>query len=95
LLKGVAGMEHMLEAVFENGTLRLLEPSAVTLVDGQHPESDGTLRFSRVGLDRDVTQAVLYAGQPFDWNMGSGGSWLFAKFEGEWTEARRVGSWLS
>lgn len=26
----------MLEAVFENGTFRLLEPSAVTLVDGQH-----------------------------------------------------------
>jgi predicted DNA-binding antitoxin AbrB/MazE fold protein len=36
LLKGVAGIEHMLEAVFENGTFRLLEPSAVTLVDGQH-----------------------------------------------------------
>jgi predicted DNA-binding antitoxin AbrB/MazE fold protein len=29
-------MEQMLEAVFENGTFRLLEPSAVTLVDGQH-----------------------------------------------------------
>jgi predicted DNA-binding antitoxin AbrB/MazE fold protein len=36
LLKGVAGMEQMLEAVFESGTFRLLEPSAVTLVDGQH-----------------------------------------------------------
>ena len=30
------------------------------------PESDGTLRFSRVGLNRDVTQAMLYAGQQFD-----------------------------
>ncbi len=29
-------MVQMLEAVFENGTFRLLEPSAVTLVDGQH-----------------------------------------------------------
>jgi len=29
-------MEQMLEAVFENGTFRLLEPSAVALVDGQH-----------------------------------------------------------
>ena len=73
----------------------MLEPSAVTLVDGRNPESDGTLRLSRVGLDRDVTQAVLYAGQQFDWNIGSGGSCLFAKFEGEWTEAGRVGSWLS
>jgi len=46
LLKGVAGMEQTLEAVFENGTFRLLEPSAVTLVDGQRVrltvETDGT-----------------------------------------------------
>ncbi len=61
----------------------------------EFPETDGTLRFSRVGLDRDVTQAVLYAGQQFDWNVGSGGFWLFSKLDGEWTEARRVGSWLS
>jgi hypothetical protein len=61
----------------------------------QFPESDGTLRFSRVGLDRDVTQAMLYAGQQFDWNVGSGGFWLFSKFSGEWTEAGRVGDWIS
>lgn len=46
LSKGVAGMEQVLEAVFENGTFRLLEPSAVTLVDGQHVrltvETEGT-----------------------------------------------------
>lgn len=39
-------MEQMLEAVFENGTFRLLEPSAVTLADGQHVrltvETEGT-----------------------------------------------------
>jgi hypothetical protein len=61
----------------------------------EFPETDGTLRFSRVGLDRGVTQAVLYAGQQFDWNVGSGGFWLFSKLYGEWTEARRVGSWFS
>ena len=61
----------------------------------QFPESDGTLRFSRVGLDRDVTQAMLYAGQQFDWNVGSGGFWLFSKLDGEWTEAGRVGHWIS
>ena len=59
------------------------------------PPSDGTLRFSRVGLDREVTQAMLYAGQQFDWNIGSGGFWLFSKSDGEWTEAGRVGSWIS
>ena len=61
----------------------------------EFPGSDGTLRFSRVGLDRDVTQAILYAGQQFDWNVGSGGFWLFGKLDEEWTEAGRVGSWIS
>src|SRR5215210_8263995 len=59
----------------------------------QFPESDGTLRFSRVGLGKDVTQAMLYAGQQFDWNVGSGGFWSFSKLGGEWTEAGRVGNW--
>jgi len=61
----------------------------------EYPESDGTLRFSRVGLDADVTHAMLYAGQQFDWNIGSGGFWLFSRLDGEWTEAGRVGSWIS
>ena len=61
----------------------------------EFPESDGTLRFSRVGLDRDVTQAMLYVGQQFDWNVGSGGFSLCSKVDGEWIEAGRVGNWLS
>jgi hypothetical protein len=61
----------------------------------EFPESDGTLRFSRVGLDGHVTQAMLYAGQQFDWNVGSGGFWLFSKLDGEWIEAGRVGNWIS
>jgi hypothetical protein len=61
----------------------------------EFPASDGTLRFSRVGLDLDVTQALLYAGQQFDWNVGSGGFWLFSKPEREWIEAGSVGNWLS
>lgn len=59
------------------------------------PDSDGTLRFSRVGLDRGVTQALIYAGQQFDWNVGSGGFWLFSRLDGEWKRAGRAGSWLS
>ncbi len=59
------------------------------------PESDGTLRFSRVGLNRDVTQAMLYAGQQFDWHIGSGGYWLFSKSDGVWTEVGRLGTWIS
>src|SRR5918995_5045142 len=61
----------------------------------EFPESDGTLRFSRVGLDRDVTQAMLYAGQQFDWNVGSGGFRLLPKSSGGWSEVGRVGNWLS
>ena len=61
----------------------------------EFPDSDGTLRFSRVGLDRSLTQALLYAGQQFDWSVGSGGYWLFSKSDGEWVEAGRVGDWIS
>jgi hypothetical protein len=61
----------------------------------EFPDSDGTLRFSRVGLDRDVTQGMLYAGQQFDWNVGSGGFWLFSKSGGGWTETGKVGNWIS
>ncbi len=59
------------------------------------PESDGTLRFSRVGLDWDVTQAILYVGQQFDWSVGSGGFWLFSKSDGIWAEVGKPGAWLS
>jgi hypothetical protein len=59
------------------------------------PDSDGTLRFSRVGLDRGVTQALIYAGQQFDWNVGSGGYRLFSKRDGSWTECAKVGAWFS
>ncbi len=59
------------------------------------PKSDGTLRFSRVGLNRSVTQAVLYAGQQFDWGIGSGGYWLLTKSDGEWQKAGRAGTWIS
>ncbi|MGB3633171.1 MAG: hypothetical protein WA982_03950 [Rubrobacteraceae bacterium] len=59
------------------------------------PESDGTLRFSRVGLNRSVTQAVLYAGQQFDWDVGSGGYWLLSKSDGDWVETGRSGVWMS
>ena len=61
----------------------------------EFPDSDGTLRFSRVGLAQDVTQAILYAGQQFDWNVGSGGFWLFSKTDGAWAESGRLGNWIS
>lgn len=59
------------------------------------PESDGTLRISRVGFDGEVSQALVYAGQQFDWDTGSSRFWLFEKFGGEWVEAGRAGSEVS
>lgn len=61
----------------------------------EFPESDGTLRFSRVGLNQDVTQALFYAGQQFDWSVGSGGYFLFSRSGGEWAETTRAGVWIS
>jgi hypothetical protein len=59
------------------------------------PDSDGTLRVSRVGFDAGMTQAMIYAGQQFDWDTGSSGFWLFEKSDGAWVEAARAGEWLS
>ena len=61
----------------------------------EFPHSDGTLRFSRLGLDRGVKQALIYAGQQFDWNVGSGGYRLSSKRDGSWTEGAKLGAWLS
>lgn len=56
------------------------------------PGSDGTLRISRVGFDVGISQALVYAGQQFDWDAGSSGFWLFEKFGEEWIEVGRAGS---
>jgi len=45
--------------------------------------------------ERRVVQAMLYVGQQFDWNIGSGGFWLFSTLDGEWTETARFGNWIS
>jgi hypothetical protein len=50
---------------------------------------------SRVGLDRGMKHALIYAGQQSDWNVGSGGYRLFSKREGSWTGGAKVGAWLS
>lgn len=59
------------------------------------PDSDGTLRFSRVGFDEIVSQALIYAGQQFDWDTGSSGFWLLTKSGGVWAEAGRGGTDIS
>lgn len=59
------------------------------------PDSDGTLRISRVGFDGSVSQALVYAGQQFGWEAGSSGFWFFEKFGNEWVVAGRAGNEVS
>lgn len=58
------------------------------------PDSDGTLRISRIGFDRSRTQALFYAGQQFDWTVGSSGFWLLVRSSTGWTELGRAGDSL-
>lgn len=59
------------------------------------PDSDGTLRLSRAGFDGSLSQALLYAGQQFDWSVGSSGFWLFSKSGEAWVETGRAGTDVS
>ncbi|WP_119067873.1 hypothetical protein [Rubrobacter indicoceani] len=59
------------------------------------PDSDGTLRISRVGFDQSCTQALLYTGQQFDWTVGLSGFWLFERSLGGWELAGRAGTDVS
>lgn len=52
-------MTQTLEAVFENGTFRLLEPSAVPLRDGQH------VRLT-VEIEAPPDDVLALAGQVYD-----------------------------
>ncbi len=52
-------MVQTMKAVFENGTFRLLEPPAVTLVNGQHVR----LTVETEGTPDDV---LVLAGQVYD-----------------------------
>jgi hypothetical protein len=60
-----------------------------------YPLSAGTIGFSRVGFDRSLTQAIVYAGIQVDWTAGRGTYTLFAKTDEGWTESATTVSWIS
>jgi hypothetical protein len=59
------------------------------------PESTGTLDFSRVGFNSDLTQALVYAGVQVDWLMGQGAYGLYTRTEGGWAQSASVMAWIS
>jgi len=60
-----------------------------------YPYSSGTVEFSRVGFNRTLTQALVYAGKQVDWRMGHGGYWLYARSGNRWVESGYTEAWVS
>ncbi len=59
------------------------------------PGSHGILQFSRVGFNRDRTQALFYLGNQWDSLAGNGCFVLMGKSEGNWKLIAQVGLWAS
>lgn len=61
-----------------------------------YPGSEGTIELSRVGFNREVTQAVIYAGQTVHWLAGSGNCWIFSRSDGAWIRKGSTGgAWIA
>jgi hypothetical protein len=61
----------------------------------QHPGVTELVEFSRVGFNRNRTQALLYAGSRMNWNAGQGGYHVLAKSETGWSRVASELAWVS
>lgn len=59
------------------------------------PEVYGIVEFSRVGFDRDMTQALVYASHQTGWLSGIRSYWFFSKLDGAWSEPVFFGGGIS
>lgn len=59
------------------------------------PGSRGMIWFSRVGFNKDRTQALFYFGNQYTDYAGEGYLILMAKADGTWREVTRVTVWIS
>ncbi|CAA9455713.1 MAG: hypothetical protein AVDCRST_MAG14-1583 [uncultured Rubrobacteraceae bacterium] len=59
------------------------------------PEAYGIVEFSRVGFDRDMTQALVYASHQTGWLSGIRSYWFFSKLDGTWSEPVCFGGGIS
>jgi hypothetical protein len=61
----------------------------------QYPNSGGIYSFSRVGFNKDGTQAYLSAGLSCGELCGQGKQYFLQKKDGEWIVVKEQGTWIS
>jgi hypothetical protein len=61
----------------------------------KYPNSPGLITFSNVGLNHEMTQALLYVGWQSDGLSGEGNYVLLSKSNGAWKVERKVMTWIS
>jgi len=62
---------------------------------GLYPQSNGYLRFSRVGFNKDLTEALVDTGWMRGALEGEGKWFLLSRVDGKWSVQRFVGTWIS
>jgi len=61
----------------------------------KYPGSQGLMTLSRVGFNREMTQALVYIGNQSHWLAGAGYCVVLAKKDGAWTVEKQVMVWIS
>ena len=60
-----------------------------------YPKANGIINFSRVGFNRDKTQALVYRGFGCGWLCGQGDFIVLRKVDGKWIIEQEIGLWVS
>ncbi len=61
----------------------------------KYPDSQGHITLSRVGFNKQTTQALLYVGNQFGDLAGTGYYYLLSKQDGNWVIADEIMVWIS
>ena len=61
----------------------------------KYGKTQGILTLSRIGFNKEKTQALVYYGNQSDWLAGSGRLLLFEKIEGTWVKSISMNLWVS
>jgi len=60
-----------------------------------HPLAQGILLLSRVGVSADGRQALVYAGDQWDFLAGTGDFYMLERSQSGWTIKKRLNIWVS
>ena len=71
------------------------QPNWHEVLREKYPGSEGYIIFSRVGFNRTLDQALLYAGEVAGPLMGAGYYYLLEKQSGEWIIKEQIMVWIS